>query len=329
MAPKDNHPDRDLPPFRQRRPWLGADLQTIRNFLARPAPQFIDAPPDGRWFPLDDGTGDKLHGWLHEAPGRPLAPLVVIVHGMTGCSESYYVLSSARHLLNHGFAVLRLNLRAAGPTIPHCSEQYLAGRSEDLRSLFRQLGRARPLACMAYSLGANMLLKYLGEEGSRSPLQAAVAVSPPVDLAATTRTFHRRRNAPYIRYLLRLLVRDVFNMREPPSVEHAAALRRVRTVYEFDDTYIASRYGFRSADHYYEAHSALPFLGAIRTPCLVVHADDDPWIPREPLRNFDWKSTPALTPALTERGGHVGFHGAGSETPWHDLVTKHFLQKYI
>lgn len=319
--------------FRPRWPWRGADLQTVRNFVVRPAPSFADRPGTEIWFPMSDGTGDRLHGWLHEtssSANRPRpAPLIVIIHGLTGCSESYHVLLSARHLIDAGFDVLRLNLRAAGPTVPVCSEQYLAGRSEDLRQVFEQLGTDRPLACVGYSLGANMLLKYLGEAGTEALTTAAVAVSPPVDLAATSVRFHRRRNLLYRRYLLSRMVDDVFRMREPPAPQFAERLRRVSTVYDFDDQFIAPRYGFRSADHYYEAHSALGFLDAIRVPTLIMHADDDPWIPAQSLRHYDWKSNRHLFPALTERGGHVGFHAAGLEMPWHDLVLTNFLKNIM
>lgn len=329
MAPKDIDLQSETGTFRPRWPWRGADLQTLRNFAVRPAPSFADAPPQERWFPMADGTGDRLHGWLHESPGQAGAPLAVVVHGLTGCAESFHVLVSARHLLDAGYAVLRLNLRAAGPTVGLCREQYLAGRSEDLREVFAQLGRARPLVCIGYSLGANMLLKYLGEEGAASPLAAAVAVSPPVDLAATSVTFHRRRNWIYRRYLLRRMVHDAFNMRERPSPSEAEALRRVKSVYAFDHEYIAPRYGFRSADHYYAEHAALGFLDAIRTPTLIVHADDDPWIPARTLRGIDWRVNPSLFPALTKAGGHVGFHGRGNRVPWHDIVSKRFFQKVL
>ena len=71
MAPKDTAAEFAFPPFRERWPWRGADLQMLRNFVVRPRPSFADAPPVERWFPMNDGTGDRLHGWLHEAPGRP------------------------------------------------------------------------------------------------------------------------------------------------------------------------------------------------------------------------------------------------------------------
>ncbi len=88
---------------------------------------------------------------------------------------------------------------------------------------------------------------------------------------------------------------------------------------------MAPRNGFANAAAYYAACHARQFLGAIRTPTLVIHAQDDPWIPAEAYLSFDWKDNPALVPLLPEGGGHVGFHGEGSTTPWYDRCLGEWL----
>jgi predicted alpha/beta-fold hydrolase len=315
----------EIPPFRPRWPWLGPDLQTLRNFFVRPAPDFTAWPAKDLWFLAEDGTGDCLHGTLHENGGA----LVTVIHGLTGCSESYHVLSTARSLLDAGHSVLRLNLRNAGATLGQCREQYTAGRTQDLRLVFGRLAAGhpgRPLAAVGYSLSGNMLLKYLGEAGTESGLAAAVSVSAPIDLKATSLRFHRTRNWLYKRYLLAGMKRDTLRLRNL-APEHAAAVRAVTSVYDYDDRYLAPRYGFGNAETYYARSSALPFLPAIRTPTLIINADDDPWIPPEPYRGFDWARNPALIPALIGHGGHVGFHGRGSRLPWHDRLIRRFIAR--
>ncbi len=314
-------------PFRPRAPWLTGDLQTVRNILVRPRP-----PLAGRheelWFPMPDGSGDALHGMLSMPADPGDRPLVVLIHGLTGCYDSFHVLITAQHLLARGYPVLRLNLRGAGPTLGRCTEQYHAGRTADFAAVLAQLPdalTANGMAAVGYSLGGNMLLKYLGEAGAGSPFRAAASISAPIDLAATSRHFHRRRNWVYLRYLMTRLQGDTLAARDLPA-EYRAPIRQSRTMVEFDDAYVAPRYGFASAMDYYARSSALPWLGAIRTPTLVVHALDDPWIDPAAYRDFDWSGNPALTAVISARGGHVGFHDR-APMPWHDRLWLDFLRR--
>lgn len=305
------------PAFRARFPWLGPDLQTIRNAVLRPRPRFDDAPAARVTIPLPDGTGDALLAEWHRRAG---APTVVLVHGLTGCAESFYVLASARALLDAGYGVVRLNLRGAGPSAGTCREQYHAGRSADLAAAFADLaGRVDgPLAAIGYSLGGAVLLKHLGEAGAGARPRAAAAVSAPIDLAAAARRFHRPRNALYQRYLLARMKREVAASRGGLAPALAEAARAARTVYGFDDAYVAPRYGFASADDYYARSSATGFVAGIATPTLAIHAADDPWIPAEPYRALGGGRAPAVTTVVTPGGGHVGFHAVGHRVAWHD-----------
>ena len=105
----------------------------------------------------------------------------------------------------------------------------------------------------------------------------------------------------------------------------AAAVAAARDIVEYDDSVVAPRYGFASAADYYARCSSGPRLGAIRVPTLVVHSRDDPWIPPAALDAAARAGNDSLRVVLTERGGHVGFHGSGTRTPWHDaLIAKFF-----
>lgn len=314
-------------PFRPRFPWLTGDLQTVRNMIVRPRPGFADAPAERLIFPMDDGTGDSLLGELH-APRRPARPLVVLIHGLTGCAESFYVLASARALLDRGFPVLRLNLRGAGPSAGTCREQYHAGRTADLLKVFAALDPSlarNGIAAVGYSLGGSVLLKLLGEAGVRAPIRCAAAISPPADLAAAARRLLRLRNTLYHRYLLARMKEEALATRGGLDGRRARALRAARTIVEFDDGVIAPRYGFASAADYYARCSALAMIGHIRVPTLVIQARDDPWIPVRSFEEPSRQGNAQLRLVLSEHGGHVGFHGAGSKTPWHDRLIADFL----
>jgi predicted alpha/beta-fold hydrolase len=109
--------------------------------------------------------------------------------------------------------------------------------------------------------------------------------------------------------------------------EIKAAALRARTVYEYDDRFVAPRNGFADAEDYYARCSAQGYLAAINVPTLVVHADDDPWIPNEAYRDFAWRTNPNLTPLLSSSGGHVGFHSAGTKVAWHNLCIARFFDR--
>ena len=318
----------ELPPFRPRLPWWGPDLQTIRSVVVKS--RALDGHTGERlYFPLADGSGDRLAAILNRAVPATHLPLIVLVHGLTGLEDSYYMRESAGHFLSRGFSVLRLNLRGAGRSRPYCRTQYHAGSSDDLARLFVSLPAdltANGVVAVGYSLGANLLLKYLGEQGGSAQIDAAAVVSAPLDLAGTSRRLNRWRNIPYHRYLLRYMKAEAI----APGAELSAAERRAvlgaRSVWDFDHVYSAPRAGYDGAADYYARTSSGRFLAGVTVPTLVVHALDDPWVPSEPYREFDWQGHRNLRAVLTPRGGHVGFYG-GDDAAWHDLAIARFFER--
>ncbi|MFI4999768.1 MAG: YheT family hydrolase, partial [Reyranellales bacterium] len=280
-------------------------------------------------FALDDGTGDTLLAMLDRAAapkaGRPLA---ILIHGLTGSEDSLYILSMARRLLDRGHSVLRLNLRGAGPSRALCGGHYYAGRSQDFRHLLallpRQLTRGGIVA-VGYSLGGAMLLKYLGEEGAGTPLSAAASVSAPIDLSATCAHMMRRRNAFYHRVLLGEMKREATGEGAVLSAAERAAILGSSTIWDYDEVFIAPHHGFAGAEDYYERCKPVRFMAGIRIPTLVLAAADDPWIPGALYQDYDWNGNKALLPLLPEGGGHVGFHGRGSDEPWSDRAVARFF----
>ncbi|MEQ8817701.1 MAG: alpha/beta fold hydrolase [Thalassobaculum sp.] len=328
--------DRGLPPvapgfpeFRPRWPWWGSDLQTLRDVLVPAADPHDPASATLLQFEMPDGTGDRLTAVL-ERPRHPVAgrPLAVLVHGLTGCADSRYLLRAAGRLLDAGFPVLRLNLRGAGACRSLCREQYHSGRSEDLDAVLQRLPdglTADGLVLVGWSLGANLLLKGLSEFGAAHPIRAAVAVSAPIDLAAAAERIRSPRNRLYHRWLLRRMKLDAAAAPEPVSGDLLAALRSVRDIVDFDQRITAPRNGYDSAADYYARCSATGFLADIPVPTLVLHALDDPWIPAAAYRGYDWDANRNLIPLLPAQGGHVGFHAPGGRV-WSDDCMLGFLE---
>jgi predicted alpha/beta-fold hydrolase len=305
-----------VPRFVPLPPWIGGDLQTLRNYLRPPGDILAPWPGQEVRFATKDGTADELVGVLHRPVEDSGRPLVLLVHGLTGDQDSSYMRVTAREMLGAGYPVLRLNWRGAGPTLGKTRSFYHAGRTDDLFSVIGSMDgalAANGLAAVGYSLGANVLLKYLAERGSLAHLRAAVAVSPPIDLHATQQRVAAYRNRRYHRYL-------VARMREerpcPPDVA---------SILEFDNRVVAPAHGFRDALDYYAQCSAGAHLAAIRTPTLIIHAADDPWIPSRTFRAIAWSQFKHVRLLMPWSGGHVGFHALGLRRPWHDEVALRFL----
>ncbi len=313
-------------PFRPRAPWWGPDLQTVRNYLRNDYPDLSAWPADHLVFPM--ANGDRLSGSLHRTAEPANRPTVVLIHGFTGCADSAYMLASARHLLASGYPVLRLNLRGAGPIRHGCRELYHAGRSDDFRRAIGEFAHelyGNGLAAVGFSLGGNMLLKYLGEEGAAAPFDAAISVSAPIDLALATRRISAPRIWFYHRWLVANTKRDWLSGPTTLDGRQLDAVRRSRSLYGLDDEVVGPLNGFAGADDYYERCGAKRFLAAVKVPTLLIHAGDDPWIPAAMYRRIDWAANDNLWAVITPSGGHVGFHGRGGR--WHDRAIVQFLEQ--
>jgi predicted alpha/beta-fold hydrolase len=319
-----------VPTFRPRAPWWGADLQTLRNVLPGGAPGVALQGTEQLSLPLLDETGDVLSASLNHpdtAAGSD-NPLIVLIHGLSGSDESAYILASADYWLARGHRVLRLNLRGAGSSRATCSQQYHAGRTQDLRDALSGLPHTlttRGVVLVGYSLGGNMLLKFLAEYGSGFHIHAAASVSAPIDLAAASERFLDRRNWVYHQHLLRNMKRECFGGTAEISAAERMTISACKSIYEFDELVVAPRNGYRDAAHYYWENHSRRQLERIETPTLLVHAMNDPWIPSAAYTSYPWHENPHLHPLLTSGGGHVGFHAGTTDVPYHDHCIGEFL----
>jgi predicted alpha/beta-fold hydrolase len=309
----------DLPPFHARLPWLGGDLQTLRNTLHFRLPDLSAYPFHRLRLPLSDGSGDELIASLNMSSGERRRPLVVLIHGLTGSETSRNILASTAYHLSRGHSVLRLNLRNAGPSRGKCRHFYHAGRSQDLRDALAALPgelTAGGVFLIGISLGGNMLLKGLSERDGLEPVIGAASVCAPIELKAAQRRIMTWRNFIYERHLRGSLVRDSRCIVQGTPLENR--LPSLRSIYDFDDQIVAPLGGFAGADDYYARSSAAPPLGAIMKPTLLLAAADDPWIPAASYTSREWPLNGPLSVAITPGGGHVGFHAKDSPVPWHD-----------
>ncbi|MEA3302802.1 MAG: hydrolase [Pseudomonadota bacterium] len=258
---------------------------------------------DNERLELDDGDFLDLRWFANDGP------LVVVVHGLEGSIDSHYAGAMMLALQEHGFHGLFMHLRGCSGEPNRLDRSYHSGETGDLAAVVQHAARVtgKPVfAMIGYSLGANALLKWLGEVDGQAPLQRAVAVSVPFRLGDAARKLSTGFSRLYQSHLLERLRRNFsrkFRQRTSPV---QVDVDRLRDFYSFDDKVTAPLHGFDSADDYYRQSSSRQYLKNIRCETLILHAQDDPFMYEESIpRNAEL--SPQVTLELSTHGGHVGF----------------------
>lgn len=241
-------------------------------------------------------------------------PLVIMLHGLEGSARSHYIVGLHHAFRAIGWSSAVMEFRSCGDEFNRGRRLYHSGETSDLdRAVGWALERsARRIYLVGFSLGGNVLAKWLGEKGETAPeaVRAAVVVSVPFDLAASAPYFERTLGGFYAwRFLRTLIPKALEKERQFPGSMDVEKIRRSRTFREFDTYATAALHGFRDAEDYWARSSSGPLLGRIRKPTLLLSALDDPFCPPESLPWAAASASPWLYPQFPPHGGHVGFVG--------------------
>ena len=260
--------------------------------------------------------------------------LAVVTHGLEGSTRSNYVRGMVRTLNRHGWDALAWNLRGCSGDMNRQLRFYHSGATEDLEAVVRYALTAhdyRKVALVGFSLGGNMVLKYLGEERAVSPrICGAAAVSVPCDLACAAEELARPTNRHYTRYFLWSLHQKIrAKMEAMPGRIDDEGYRHLKTMRDFDDRYTAPLSGFDDAEDYWKQSSCRPFLRQIRVPALLINAKDDPFLGATCYPLAEAEANPHFFLEVPEYGGHVGFvqFGCGG-TYWSEERVVAFLERH-
>ncbi len=311
-----------ISPYRRPLHLPGGHLQTIVHALTRrvvlPTPYVREriTTPDHDFLDLD---------WLKRGSKK----LLILCHGLEGSSDRPYMQGMARHFFNHGFDVLAVNYRGCSGEINKAKRMYHSGATDDLDLIVGHAAVAySELFLIGFSLGGNMILKYLGEKGVQSVFKKAVAFSVPLDLHDGVKGLDTGFNKMYVRRFLSTLKQKVVaKQQQYPDEIDLTPLDDITTVYDFDDTYTAWIHGFNGACDYYYRNSSIRFIDQIKTPTLVINAANDPMIGSiargpEPFKNTDYVQF-----HLTSQGGHVGYYGYQNKVLWSEKQALHYMMK--
>ncbi len=347
-----------LIPFVQRFPWIGGDMQTLRDTFVDEKLFLIDtetvqiAVPSKRRF---DSDQEYLIAFIN----RPLKTshikgLVLMVHGLGGSSRRRGLRRMAASLLDSGFAVMRLNLRGAAPGREFASGTYSANCNSDVlpaiekaRKIAHSLSIKEkvnvPLFGVGISLGGTILLNACFAQNYsylRLPLfDGLVCISSPLDLISSSISIERSRNRFYQKWLLNRLIQQTLN--DPFGItdgERELLLGKNRkngpiisSIRGFDSAITSPRWGFANVDDYYRRASPIQALSLNISKNIqkifLLHSLDDPWVPSEPTerlsKSFSSKDLGSIEILITSNGGHNGFHGL--DGCWGDEVVKCWL----
>ncbi|MDX1406140.1 MAG: hydrolase [Woeseiaceae bacterium] len=295
----------------------------LRNRHAQtifPALPFSGTPRvqlESQLLDLPDGDVTMVDWMVDGANTESGAPLLVILHGLEGSAQSSYAQSLMYAAARRGWRAAVLHFRDCGDYRNRLPRRYHAGETNDIRYFLERLrtaGHDGPMFAAGFSLGGSVLLKYLGENGVTTPLQAAAAVSVPLDLHDSADALTAGFSKIYQHHLLKRMKRALRRKFD----RHTAAFEwkrtmRARTFADFDDAVTAPLHGFSGKDEYYDRCSSAQFLKAIRRPTLIINALDDPFMTPAAIPEED-RLSEDVTIEVSKCGGHVGFVSGG--LPW-------------
>jgi predicted alpha/beta-fold hydrolase len=303
--------------------WLpGPNAQTVWARLAR-SRRLIRFSREV--LPTPDG--DELMLDHVDAPRG--SPRVLLLHGLEGSAHSLHTQGLAVLVAAAGWSCTVLNFRSCARDPADIARRlpnrrprlYHSGDTGDLDLVVRTLAAREPgapLHAVGFSLGGNVLIKYLGEQGGGGAIRAAATLSVPYDLAAASRYLERPAARLYTYHFLRRLKPKALDVlaRFPRETAHLdpARIRAARTFAEFDRCVTAPLHGFASAEDYYARSSAVAYLPRVATPTLCISAEDDPFFPREGVARARAAASASVRFQVTSWGGHTGF--VGGRWPW-------------
>ncbi|WP_203294793.1 YheT family hydrolase [Luteirhabdus pelagi] len=282
-------------------------FSTIYSAKLRPKPEVEQhrervTLPDGDFLDLDFSYSNK-----------PSTKIAILLHGLEGNAQRTYMRGQAKALVEAGWDACAFNFRGCSGETNTRYESYNAGKTEDLEAVITYLlGKDTydSIGLIGFSLGGNMVLKYLGERRDvPKEIKRAVAISTPLDLKETLEQLEAFHNIIYrSTFLLNLRKKYKQKMNHFPEEMTKAELKQIRSLLDFDNLYTAPAHGFTDASDYYDKSSSGQFLPHISIPVLLLNAENDSFLSEESYPFTLAEKSSSLYFEYAKYGGHVGFH---------------------
>ncbi|MEE9327335.1 MAG: hydrolase [Cocleimonas sp.] len=244
-------------------------------------------------------------------------PLVLILHGLEGSLASHYAKPLMHKLDQSGYGAIFMHFRGCSDEMNRLDRSYHSGDTTDLNHVIdaiQEQFQQQLFAVIGFSLGGNVLLKWLGEKGAKARTQTAIAVSVPFQLAHAGDRLEKSFSRVYQKHLIsrcQRKYRDKFSNKTSPLDIN---IDELNTFFSFDDQVTAPLHGFNGANDYYTQCSSRQFLKDIKKPTLILHAKDDPFMWEHTVPE-EQELSQSIQLELSEQGGHVGF--ITGKSPFH------------
>ena len=288
-------------------PFKNGHFSTIYSAKFRPSPHLIQQRerlqlPDGDFMDIDWSFAEK-----------PSQKVAILLHGLEGNAQRTYMKGQAKTLNQNGWDAAAVNFRGCSGEANLSYQSYNAGKTDDLEAVINSIlkkDKYSEIALVGFSLGGNLLLKYLGEhESFPKEIKKAVAISTPLSLKGSLESLNEFSNWVYRNsFLINLRKKYKTKMKDFPEKMTTSNYKKITSLLEFDNVYTAPAHGFKDAFDYYEKNSSLQFLPKIQIPVLVLNAENDSFLSSECYPTELASKMKNLFLETPKYGGHVGFH---------------------
>jgi predicted alpha/beta-fold hydrolase len=243
---------------------------------------------------------------------QPTSKAVLVFHGLEGDAQRPYVTGCAKQYLLNNFDVCAVNLRGCSGTPNDLYKAYHSGATDDVHEVITHLENLKKYSTLVlhgFSLGANLVLKYLGEKNiSNSSIKSGIAISVPCDLHDSLEQLLQLKNYLYTQRFKKHLVQKLrMKQKMFPEKITLNEIKSINTLKDFDDVYTSKAHGFKNALDYYEQSSSLQFLHRIKVPTLIINAKNDSFLGPKCYPIEQAKKSEHLYLEMPLHGGHVGF----------------------
>ena len=282
---------------------------------------------------IELNDGDFLDiDWIKKGNKR----LLILCHGLEGNTTSKYLQGMAKAASNNHYDIAALNYRGCSGEINRNFRFYHSGETNDLDAVIQFIiskNHYIEIGLIGFSVGGNIILKYLGEkEKTLSPLiKAAVNFSAPCDLKASANTLAKWHNKLYLdRFLKSLRLKIEAKTKQFPSSINLNNYNTIKNFTDFDERYTAPIHGFQDASDYYKKCSSIHYISKITLPTLLVSALNDPFLSEECYPFEQAKKNDQFFLETPKKGGHCGFYKNNKNgNYWSENRALEFLENYF
>jgi hypothetical protein len=323
-----------MKPFQAKYFLKNRHIQTLYSSFFR---EDLNLDMETEVFELSDGDFVDCY-WYNRDKEDSKKPIIVLFHGLEGSYKSPYIQGVMQEAKKENFTSVIMHFRGCSPKENRLPRAYHSGSTEDAHEWLDSISKRYPeskIFCAGYSIGGNMLLKLLSERDEKRDIVASVATSVPYQLDLPANVMKQGFSQLYQYHLIKSLKKHLLKKFDKHNMSEYIELKKddvknIKTFWEFDAQYTAPMHGFSSAYDYYTKCSSKQFLKNIKTPTLLIHAKDDPFMVPEVIPTQEELSS-SLTLELSDNGGHVGFIGGTLLKPnyWLEKRVVSYFKEFI